>query len=516
MNRRASALLITLLLTQIIFMAVPLVTMAAAPPEIGQIRFTQISAGQLDSCGLTTIGSILCWGDDSYGQASVPPPPAGSSYIEVSAGYRHTCALTNQHDVVCWGNNVQGQSSPPPAIQSLTTQLSVGDDFSCALTDDGAVSCWGLDNYGQSSPPAAPPGTTFTRVSAGGVFACALTTDFSALCWGDIPIPLTHPIMQVTTGAFNACGLTTSQAVFCWGTDNTHGQINVPPGYTFASLSAGMFHMCGLTISSTIVCWGWNNGPDGQTAGQVSDTPSSSGFAAIAGGGYHTCGLTNAGEVNCWGYNAEHQASPAPGPPVINQQPAPQALIVGANLTLSATATSQYVVGNQIVSLLQSYQWFHDGQAVPGATNQTLTINGASLTDNGRYAVVVTNEFGSTPSASVAVAVGYGIKPILDPSRPFLPGQGVLISLRLVDAADTNRSSARIALTALDIAPLSHPWNGQQPNYLLPFLYESRLGGSGGGYLILLNTRRLTRGTYLLYFRVTGDPTLHTIQFRVT
>jgi hypothetical protein len=516
MHRRVSTLLIALLLAQFTLTTMPVATLAAAPSDTGQLRFTQISAGQLDSCGLTTIGSILCWGDDTYGQASVPPPPTDSSYIEVSAGYRHTCALTNQHNVVCWGADDQGQSSSPPAIQSLTTQVSAGNDFSCALTDVGAVSCWGLDNYHQLSPPPAPPGTTFTQVSAGGVFACALTTDDSALCWGDIPIPLTHPIMQFTTGAFNACGLTTSQAVFCWGTDNTHGQINVPPGYTFTSLSAGMFHMCGLSISSTIVCWGWNNGPDGQPAGQVSETPVNAGFAAIAGGGYHTCGLTIAGEVNCWGDNAEHQVSPAPGPPIITQPPLPQSLIIGASLTLSVTAISQYFVGDQVVSLPQSYQWFHDGQAVPGATNQTLTINGISLADNGLYTVVVTNEFGSTPSASVPVSVGYGIQLIVDPSRPLLPGQGVLIGLRLVDAVGTNLSSARIALTALDIAPLDRPWNGQQPNYPLPFLYESRLSSSGSGYLMLINTRRLTRGTYLLYFHVAGDPTLHTVQFQVT
>src|SRR6185312_11698782 len=153
-------------------------TMAsAAIATASTIRFTQISAGEFNSCGLTTIGSILCWGDNSDGQSSVPPPPDGSTYTEVSAGYRHTCALTTQQNVVCWGANDAGQASPPGSVQSVAVQVSAGDDFTCALTTDGTITCWGLDDNQQTSAPAPPPGATFTQVSAGGVIACAVATN---------------------------------------------------------------------------------------------------------------------------------------------------------------------------------------------------------------------------------------------------------------------------------------------------------------------------------------------------
>ncbi|HEX7101369.1 MAG TPA: hypothetical protein VF201_01875, partial [Nitrolancea sp.] len=468
-------------------------------------------------CGLTTIGSIICWGADDVGQADVPTPPLGSIYTAVSVGYRHTCALTSLRQVVCWGINDVGQATPPPAIQSLVTQISSGNDFSCALTLSGLISCWGRDNYHQSSPPPPPPGTQYTAVSAGGVFACGLTNDQNAICWGDIPVPAVGPLTQLTTGAFDACGLTPGLAVFCWGSDATHGQINVPPGHTLVALSAGMFHMCGLTIESRVICWGWNDGPDGQTTGQVSDAPPGTGFTALASGGYHSCALTVAGLVTCWGDNAAHQVDPAPGTPAIDVQPTSQTLILGATLTLSVGATSHYFVGNDEIRLPMSYQWFRDGRPITNATAPALTLTDVDFADAGRYTVAITNEFGTTTSAPAIVSVSYGIRVVPISLNIGLAGRGVLLGIQLVDANGDNRSSPTILVNALNIAPGNQPWDGQQPNDRVPFLYEPRITRSpnSAGYLLLINTRRLTPDSYTLTFQAGDDPTLHTVEFRV-
>ncbi len=484
---------------------------AADPP----VRFTQLSAGQIDSCGLTTIGSIICWGNDDSGQAGVPAPPLGSIYTAVSAGYRHACALTSLRQVVCWGADESGQATPPPAIQSLVTQISSGNDFSCALTLSGSINCWGLDNYHQSSPPPPPPGTYYTAVSAGGVFACGLTSDENAICWGDIPVPVAGPLVQITTGAFDACGLTPDLAVFCWGSDAIHGQINVPLGHTFTALSAGMFHMCGLTIETRVVCWGWNDGPDGQPGGQVSDAPLNGGYSALAGGGYHSCALNGAGLVACWGDNADHQVDPAPGPPLITEQPVPQALILGGALKLSVSAISHYFVGHDEISLRVSYQWLRDGQPIAGAIASSLALASIDFADAGRYTVAVTNEFGTTTSEEAIVSVAYGIHVVSLPLNSGLAGRGVVLGIQLVDATGRTLSSPAIAVAALNIAPSNQPWDGQRPNYDVPFLYEPRLTRSGAGYLLLINTRRLTPGNETLTFRAGDDPTLHTLAFRV-
>ncbi|PYP95483.1 MAG: hypothetical protein DMD34_06665, partial [Gemmatimonadetes bacterium] len=45
--------------------------------------------GGFHTCGLKTDGTVACWGDDYYGQAT---PPAGT-FAQVSAGGSHTCGL---------------------------------------------------------------------------------------------------------------------------------------------------------------------------------------------------------------------------------------------------------------------------------------------------------------------------------------------------------------------------------------------------------------------------------------
>jgi alpha-tubulin suppressor-like RCC1 family protein len=75
-----------------------------------------ISAGAEYSCVVTTAGSIMCWGDNEYGQLGdgttttrlTPVTVSGLSagVVVVSAGPRphHTCALMNTGGVMCWGD----------------------------------------------------------------------------------------------------------------------------------------------------------------------------------------------------------------------------------------------------------------------------------------------------------------------------------------------------------------------------------------------------------------------------
>ena len=68
-----------------------------------------VSAGDLHSCGVTSSGSVQCWGYNDGGQST---PPTGS-FQSVSAGGYHTCGLTSSGSVECWGYNDEGQSIPP-------------------------------------------------------------------------------------------------------------------------------------------------------------------------------------------------------------------------------------------------------------------------------------------------------------------------------------------------------------------------------------------------------------------
>ncbi len=63
-----------------------------------------VSVGQEHTCGVRTDGSVACWGDDKYGQAT----PPGGEFVAVSAGGYHTCGLITGGSVICWGSQARG------------------------------------------------------------------------------------------------------------------------------------------------------------------------------------------------------------------------------------------------------------------------------------------------------------------------------------------------------------------------------------------------------------------------
>ncbi|HJX66723.1 MAG TPA: RCC1 domain-containing protein [Polyangia bacterium] len=71
--------------------------------------FSWVSAGGDHTCGMKTDGSIACWGDNTYGQAT----PSMETLASVSAGGYHTCGLRNNGTVSCWGGNGFGQAQTP-------------------------------------------------------------------------------------------------------------------------------------------------------------------------------------------------------------------------------------------------------------------------------------------------------------------------------------------------------------------------------------------------------------------
>ncbi len=69
------------------------------PPDA---KFTTIDAGHNHNCGITTAGTIACWGKDSVAQST---PPPGDSFIQISAGEKHSCAVKADNTLICWGDN---------------------------------------------------------------------------------------------------------------------------------------------------------------------------------------------------------------------------------------------------------------------------------------------------------------------------------------------------------------------------------------------------------------------------
>ncbi len=71
-------------------------------PTVPDAKYTAISSGANHVCAIATDGSIMCWGDDDYGQVS--DSPTSGSFTEISSGDNHTCALRDDGAVICWGS----------------------------------------------------------------------------------------------------------------------------------------------------------------------------------------------------------------------------------------------------------------------------------------------------------------------------------------------------------------------------------------------------------------------------
>jgi murein DD-endopeptidase MepM/ murein hydrolase activator NlpD len=259
--------------------------------------FTQVSAGWEHTCGVRTDGTLACWGDNTYGQAT---PPAGT-FTQVSAGGTDTCGVRTGGTLACWGNNDYGQATPPAGT---FTQVSAGPWHTCGVRTGGTLACWGNNDDGKATPPAG----TFTQVSVAGVHACGVKTNGTLACWGSNyygeATPPAGTFTQVSAGGTHTCGVKTNATLACWG-DNAYGEAT-PPAGTFTQVSGGTESNCAVRTGGTLACWGRND------YGQA--TPPSGTFTQVDAGDEHTCAVRTGGTLVCWGDKAYGKATP-PAPP---------------------------------------------------------------------------------------------------------------------------------------------------------------------------------------------------------
>jgi Regulator of chromosome condensation (RCC1) repeat len=70
-------------------------------------RFTQVSAGSASACGMREAGTLACWGDKEYGEASAP----SARFDQVSAGGVFACDVRVSGKLGCWGLSWNGTTT---------------------------------------------------------------------------------------------------------------------------------------------------------------------------------------------------------------------------------------------------------------------------------------------------------------------------------------------------------------------------------------------------------------------
>lgn len=185
-------------------------------PVSGVLTFELISAGSFHTCAVATGGSAYCWGLRSAGRLgdggattgdqTTPVPVSGELEFEsVSAAFAHSCGVTTSGSVYCWGSSGAGrlgngvtagsENEPVPVSSVLVfASVSAGHAHTCGVTAGGSAYCWGFNGDGQlgdgtttdrSTPVAVADGLTFASISAQSGHTCGVTTTGDAYCWGD-------------------------------------------------------------------------------------------------------------------------------------------------------------------------------------------------------------------------------------------------------------------------------------------------------------------------------------------
>lgn len=238
---------------------------------VNNVRFKSVTVGGAHACAISTTDTAYCWGADASGQlgdarrinSTTPIPLAvgfeSSKWSRLSAGELHTCGVSTIGTAYCWGENSSGQlgsgavgpdvDRPTSVAGGLTfTEVSAGGRHACGIAIGGALYCWGANDSLQLGTPTAPLLVSGTPLLVSGI----------------------SNVVQVSVGANHSCALTQGGQAYCWGSASwgqvgngaTTGIVSSPAPVDgqlqFRAISAGLRHTCGIDLANVSWCWGSN------------------------------------------------------------------------------------------------------------------------------------------------------------------------------------------------------------------------------------------------------------------
>lgn len=229
-------------------------------------------------------------------------------------------------------------------------------------------------------------------------------------------------MMTMGMGGMGASG---GQSWFVNGMGDTAGEAQMPGGnhHAVVSASGGMMGRMNLDLGTL--------GGTNSIAYCLTDSGTAVGTAQLTNGMMHAFMMTNAldrmgrmmdlnnliptnsgwelmeargmnaaGQIVGWGmHDGRTNAfvlTPVSSPVMVTSAPAPQIVGPGAMITLQMQMTA----GEPL-----TYQWLHNGNPIPGATNASLTLSGMGMANAGQYTVTARNRIGTVANSSAAVGL---------------------------------------------------------------------------------------------------------------
>ncbi len=307
------------------------------------VRFTQVATGGTHSCGLTSRGTVYCWGYGTNGRlgngdiansstpvaVDVSGVMAGKTIVAIAAGRDFSLALDADGKVYAWGlgssgqlgNNSGAQSTVPVAVTTsgvlsgkTIKKIAAGAYHALVLDADGKMYAWGLGSSGQlgnnstatSLVPVAVTssgainGKTITAISAGASHNTVLDSDGKVYSWG------LNTTGQLGNGNTTQYGVPVAVV--------TTGALN---GKVITAISAGGTHTLALDSNGKVYAWGRNNlGQLGEGSGATQSSPvavdvtgalAGKTIAHVATGENTSFAIDSQGGTYSWGDNSSGQ-----------------------------------------------------------------------------------------------------------------------------------------------------------------------------------------------------------------
>jgi alpha-tubulin suppressor-like RCC1 family protein len=388
-------------------------------------QFNQLSSGFDFVLGVTNANEVYAWGENSSGQlgdgtytsSNLPQiVPTLTNVKNVATTESSSMAVTQTGDVYVWGNNSQGQLATgntsvinfPFLNVSLanTDSIAGGRNHFVILRNDGTVWAVGNNDYGQ--------------LGQGN-----LTGSMSA-----VQVPGLAGIVSVGAGEYHSFAIDAAGDLYVWG-NNGSGQLGLndltnrldptlSPVKDVINAQGGANHSVFLTSDEEVWASGGNAfgqlGTGNFTNTTVAVEVPVTGADMISAGQYTTLVKRTDMSVFGFGNNVEDQLSSPSGTSI--NTPEHISDLDGVVFIEASKSSSHFIYGddqtctsaNVDVNMLTvpavtitasgdtlstiagaSYQWYFNGNPIPGATNQTYVAN-----ESGDYEVEVTFANGCT------------------------------------------------------------------------------------------------------------------------
>lgn len=381
--------------------------------------FDEISSGYEFVLGVNDLNEVYAWGENSSGQlgngtytnsnqAQLVPTLTNIKTVATSQSSSMAVDLTGA--VYVWGNNTQGQLGTgntavinfPFLNATLTNVDSIagGKTHFIILRNDGTVAAVGNNDYGQlgqnnltgSNIPLTIPGlANIVSVGAGEYHSFAIDSNGDLFVWGNNGsgqlglndlnnrlIPTLSPLKNTV----NAQGGATHSAFV-----TSNGKVYTSGGNAYGQLGTGTFSN---VLNPTEV--------------------NISGAKTISTGQYTTLVQRNDNSVFGFGNNTEDQLSSSTG--LLVNTPEHISDLDGVTFIEAGKTSSHFIYGtnqscisvdvNTVMNVVPvititessdvlstitgaSYQWYFEGNMIPGSTAQSHTANAS-----GNYSVQIT------------------------------------------------------------------------------------------------------------------------------